>query len=178
MKLYITRHGETDWNKQMIIQGTTDNPLNQRGVEQAQEIKKFFANKELDLVIASSLERARMTASLATGNNPDIIDDRFIERNFGYFEGKAIELFHSTEDASRYDDFETDEQIIKRVKAGVVDYCNADYQQVAIFAHSHVLKAMLIALEPDNYTFSSKIKNCAVLELEYKNNQIQIIDIH
>lgn len=178
MKFYLTRHGETDWNKQMIIQGITDNPLNQTGIEQANVIRDFFTQINLDLIVASSLSRARHTASIATNQVPDIIDDRFIERDFGFFEGKDIELFYNTIDKSIYSDFENDEQIINRVKSGLKDYTNGDQNTIAIFAHSHVLKAALSYIQPDTYNFNSKIKNCAIVEVEYFDNQFKLIAIH
>ncbi len=178
MKLYLTRHGETDWNKQMIIQGTTDNPLNKRGQEQADSIKQFFENIDIDLIVASSLSRARETAQIATNTQPDIIDDRFIERDFGYFEGKDVDLFYTTPNKLEIENFEQDEQVISRVYQGLEDYANTTNETIAIFAHSHVLKAALTAIEPDNYNFSSKIKNCAIVEIEYENGNFSLIDIH
>ncbi|WOO88955.1 histidine phosphatase family protein [Mollicutes bacterium LVI A0078] len=178
MKLYLTRHGETDWNKQLIIQGIIDNPLNQNGITQAQTLQEFFANKELDLIISSSLSRAIETATIATNTAPDIIDDRFIERNFGFFEGKDVSLFYETPDKSIYDDFEQDEMIVERVKQGLNEYSRTDNNTIAIFAHSHVLKAALSFIEPDNFNFSSKIKNCAIVELDVADGQINLVDIH
>ncbi len=178
MKLYLTRHGETDWNKQLKIQGIIDNPLNQTGITQAQSLQKFFSNKELDLIISSSLSRAIETATIATNCKPDIIDDRFIERNFGYFEGKDVNLFYEVADKSIYDDFEQDEMIIDRVKKGLHEYAKSTNQTVAIFAHSHVLKAALSFIEPENFNFSSKIKNCAIVELDITDGQISLVDIH
>lgn len=178
MKLYLTRHGETDWNKQMIIQGITDNPLNETGMMQAERLQNFFEDQDFDLIIASSLSRARDTAFIATSQQPDIIDDRFIERDFGFFEGKDVNVFYQATDKSIYTNFEQDEQIIKRVSEGLNDYADKQIESIAIFAHSHVLKAALSYVEPENFNFSSKIKNCAIVELEYTNNQFKLINIH
>lgn len=178
MKLYLTRHGETDWNKQLIIQGITDNPLNEIGLNQANQIKQFFADKNLDLVISSSLQRAIMTATIATNQEPDLIDDSFIERDFGYFDGKAIEYFYNYDNLDQVEDYEQDQTIIKRVIAGLNSYTSQELETVAIFAHSHVLKAALSTIEPEQFNFSSKIKNCAIVELEYSNDNWTLIDIH
>lgn len=48
MKLYIVRHGETDWNGTKQLQGWTDMPLNTRGVEQAKKLKAQILAKRLD----------------------------------------------------------------------------------------------------------------------------------
>lgn len=178
MKVYLTRHGETDWNKQKIIQGITDNPLNQIGINQANQIKQFFDDKSLDLVISSSLQRAITTANIATNQEPDLIDDNFIERNFGYFDGKDVDYFYSYENLEHITDYEQDQTITNRVISGLNSYVDQELEEIAIFAHSHVLKAALSAIEPEQFNFSSKIKNCAIIELEYTNNNWKLIDIH
>lgn len=178
MKIYLTRHGETDWNKQFIIQGITDNPLNQAGQLQAQTLQPFYANLNIDIIVSSSLSRAIETAQIATGSQPDIIDDRFIERDFGYFEGRNIDTFYATEDKSIYSDFENDDAIRTRVMDGLNDYTKCECDAIAIFAHSHVLKAALSSIDSNTYNFSSKIKNCAIVELEFINNKWQINAIH
>ncbi len=42
MKIYSTRHGQTDYNKQGIIMGSTDLPLNDTGCQQAEKLKKAW----------------------------------------------------------------------------------------------------------------------------------------
>lgn len=178
MKIYLTRHGETDWNKQSLIQGVTDNHLNAQGITQAVELKPFFDQLELDLVIASSLARAITTAEIATMSTPDIIDDQFIERNFGEFEGQTVDAFFNHPNPTQVPDYENDQEIINRVRKGLEAYSTSDFETIAIFTHSHVLKAALSAIDPDHYNFRSFIKNCAIVELEYTANHWQIIAIH
>lgn len=89
MKLYIIRHGQTDWNIQGKIQGQTDTVLNETGIKQAQIAKENLANTEFDLVICSPLKRAKQTAEiiLKERNIPVIFDDRLKETYFGKLEG-------------------------------------------------------------------------------------------
>lgn len=178
MKIYLTRHGETDWNNNQLIQGITDNPLNENGIYQATQLKSFFDNIENDLVVASSLQRAVQTAEIAMNRQPDIIDDQFIERDFGFFEGKTIDTFFNHPNPNQVDNFEQDSYLIERVRNGLISYTNSDFDSVAIFAHSHVLKAALVALDADSYSFKSKIKNCAIVELEYIDDTWKLIAIH
>ena len=62
MKIYIIRHGQTDWNVQRKIQGTSDIELNSTGIKQSEEARKIVKELELDFIICSPLKRARKTA--------------------------------------------------------------------------------------------------------------------
>ena len=55
MKIYSTRHGQTDYNKSELILGATDVPLNDTGIEQAEELAEKIAELgEVDLMILVS----------------------------------------------------------------------------------------------------------------------------
>lgn len=92
MKLYSARHGQTDYNKEDLILGRTDLPLNSTGMAQAEE---FAAAVELlgdvDIIIASPMKRAQATARAAAERcGIEIVtDERLREWNYGEFEGKS-----------------------------------------------------------------------------------------
>ncbi len=66
MKIYATRHGQTDWNKADKICGITDVELTDKGREQAKELaEKCAAKGDIDIIICSPLKRARDTAPYA-----------------------------------------------------------------------------------------------------------------
>ncbi len=178
MKIYLIRHGETAWNKQLKIQGVSNISLNDKGIEQANQIKTFFENISIDLIVSSSLDRAIQTASIVMGCSPDIIDDNFIERNFGALEGHSVNEYFEANDLLQIKSFESNEELLMRVKNGLINYTKCDYSNIAIFCHSHVLKAALMNIEPDKYDFNYKIKNCAILEIEYTNNNFTILNMH
>ena len=93
--IYIVRHGQTDWNVQKKVMGRCDEPLNEKGKEQAKETRNSLLGCDLDLIICSPLQRAKQTAEIINeGRNiPIIYDDRIIERDFGEFEGKETKDF-------------------------------------------------------------------------------------
>jgi len=70
MKICFVRHGSTDSLEKKISQ-SNDEPLNQRGLDQAKELGKRFANTKLDLIISSPHLRAVQTAK-AINNNVQI----------------------------------------------------------------------------------------------------------
>ena len=94
MKLYLVRHGQTDWNIKKQAQGVADIELNATGIAQAEALRDRIAAEDLhfDVVYASPLRRARKTAEIITNNRPDIIyDDRLVERSYGDLEGKIVD---------------------------------------------------------------------------------------
>lgn len=93
--IYITRHGQTNWNALKKVMGKCDEPLNEKGIEQANITKNSLANVNIDFIICSPLLRARQTAQIINGilNTKIIYDERISERDFGEFEGMETKDF-------------------------------------------------------------------------------------
>ena len=89
MKLYLIRHGETDWNIVKRLQGATDIPLNENGEALARETAEGLKEIPFDMVLTSPLKRAYRTAEIVKGNReiPLIIEERIREICFGDYEG-------------------------------------------------------------------------------------------
>lgn len=92
MKLYVTRHGQTEWNALDRISGVTDIALTEEGIAQAREMaQKAAACGDIHRIIASPLQRAQMTAAIAGEalGLPVQTDSRLTEWDYGSFEGKS-----------------------------------------------------------------------------------------
>lgn len=89
MRLYVMRHGETDWNAVKKIQGQADIPLNQKGIDLAKKTGEALERVPFDLVISSPLIRAMQTAECVVRDRkiPILTDPRIMEINFGEMEG-------------------------------------------------------------------------------------------
>ena len=89
MKLYLIRHGETDWNIVKRLQGATDIPLNENGEALARETAEGLKEIPFDMVFTSPLKRAYRTAEIVKGNReiPLIVEERIREICFGDYEG-------------------------------------------------------------------------------------------
>jgi len=86
------RHGATDWNRQGLFQGRTDNPLNEDGLRQAHEAASLLRDVGIGRIVASPLVRAAKTAEIIAGAIAVAltIDDGIIELDFGSFEGRPV----------------------------------------------------------------------------------------
>lgn len=87
--MLIMRHGETDWNIQSRMQGTTDIELNANGIKQATIAAEELKNREIDIIISSPLKRAKKTAEIVSNiiKVPYVCDNSLVERGFGDYEG-------------------------------------------------------------------------------------------
>lgn len=87
--LYIIRHGQTDWNLNKRLQGSTDIPLNENGRQMAIDARSQLAGIHFDVCYSSPLIRAYETAQLLLQNadTPIHTDNRLCEMSFGDFEG-------------------------------------------------------------------------------------------
>ncbi len=92
---YIIRHGETEWNRQGILQGQLNSPLSELGLNQAKALAEFFKYHDWDRIVCSDLGRALQTAEIIKGssNKEHITDQRLRERNLGVAQGLTTEDF-------------------------------------------------------------------------------------
>ena len=89
MKLYVARHGQTEYNALNKVCGVTDLPLTETGLKQAENLAQQIKDKNIGVIIASPLIRAQQTAAaVSTVIGVDVItDSRITEQNYGIFEG-------------------------------------------------------------------------------------------
>ena len=101
-KLYLIRHGETDYNNALRFQGQTDIPLNRKGIEQAERVAGFFRDIPLQAIYTSTLIRAKTTAEIIAGSKGLELQetDALREMSFGIWEnmnGKDIQKKYAKE---------------------------------------------------------------------------------
>ena len=93
MKILIVRHGKTVWNAEKKAAGLSDVELNEKGIEQAKELRDKLKDTNFDLIISSPLKRAIKTANIINENHHKeiLIDEGATERNLGIYEGQSNE---------------------------------------------------------------------------------------
>ena len=156
MKLYVMRHGQTDWNVRQVYQGQTDIPLNEAGLAQAQAAKEKVWPGMVDLILCSSLTRARQTAAAVNEilRVPVIYRPDMIERAFGEWEGCSYveKRTHPYVASGAYDNYrslervagvETCREVCERAWA-VVEEVKEFYsdRSVLLVSHGSWLRAM------------------------------------
>ncbi|MBR5337595.1 MAG: histidine phosphatase family protein [Lachnospiraceae bacterium] len=178
MKIWITRHGQTDLNKNRIMQGSINEPLNETGIAQAYEVKEKLQGISFDAVISSPLIRAVKTASII-GDIPEsevIKDRRLVEFRFGRFEnmeyskmGPAMILYWILPELfPRPKTVESIPYAIKRIKSFLEDLKTKDYENVLIVCHGGIIRVLSGVLEgrKNNIKWRPKPHNCEVRTYE------------
>jgi len=103
MRIYLVRHGETEWNRARIFQGRSNLPLNQEGRKQVKALALALKNKPLNAIYTSPLIRALETARLIKVFHPliPIFEEKgLIEMDLGEFDGMKARDW-----AEQYPDF-------------------------------------------------------------------------
>jgi probable phosphoglycerate mutase len=147
MKIALLRHGPTDWNAQHLIQGHTDIPLSEEGLQKMQGLRVPFAATR---IFSSPMQRTRQTAKAMGLENP-ILDARLMEQHWGRWEGLSLKAITEKEGkdaflrAGRKGDFrppggESTQELLDRVAAFLRDAAQEESHAIAV-AHLGVLRA-------------------------------------
>ncbi len=145
-KIYLVRHGETEWSLSGQHTGTTDIPLTENGRKQAQLFKPLFAKMSFALVLTSPLKRAKDTCELAGLSEKAEVDRDLMEWNYGDYEGLTTKEIHTkSPDWSLFKNGcpggESPSQVSARVDRVIARVIAVD-GNVALFAHGHILRVL------------------------------------
>lgn len=192
MKLYLMRHGQTDWNRIRKLQGRTDIPLNANGRYVAELTAKGLWDIPFDVAFVSPLSRARETAEIILRDRhvPIIEDERIIEVDFGRYEGKSLNLddenlqnfFVKPECYRPVEGGETIEEILRRTGSFLEElYKNPKYRNntILIATHGAALSGMLCNIKQwtaADFWKGGLHKNCGFSIVEVKNGIPKILE--
>src|SRR5262245_8278880 len=145
-RVWLVRHGETEWSKSGQHTGRTDIPLTAEGVRQGQALGRHLAGQRFALVLTSPLGRARETCRLAGFAHTAEVSDDLLEWNYGIYEGRATAAVRTEQPGwsiwtTSVTEGESVEQVGERARRVIarVDTVDGD---VALFAHAHVLRIL------------------------------------
>ena len=92
-EIWMVRHGEIDANKNKIVQGQNDVPLNELGLKQAESVGRRLKNRYFDAIYSSDLQRAAVTARCIAGDRVIIYTEKLREWHVGHMQGVPITEF-------------------------------------------------------------------------------------
>jgi broad specificity phosphatase PhoE len=170
---WYLRHGETDWNRQGLSQGSNDIPLNELGLAQAKDAAVRLRNRGITSIVASPLSRARVTAEIvakALGVGVTIEPD-LREVSWGVHEGKPLaEWFpdwiagHATPEGA-----ESFAELRRRTVAGL-NRAVGNPPAVLIVAHGGVFRALRSVMKLE---ISGRTRNCVPMWCEPPRASVQ-----
>ncbi|MEX0646832.1 MAG: histidine phosphatase family protein [Balneolaceae bacterium] len=191
-RLFIVRHGETDFNKKGLLQGRgIDAPLNNRGRNQARSLAEYLVNYKTDGLAASSLQRTWQTAEpFRQQTDLDLIKNADLdEMDFGSFEGAAqkdIEddlneiqnAWQQGDVARRIPGGESPEEVFKRANENVMSLVESFKGNTVVFIlHGRLIRILLSQWLGYGLQNMHKIQhqNCAVNHLTVRDNTFKSI---
>ncbi|MBQ6488430.1 MAG: histidine phosphatase family protein [Solobacterium sp.] len=183
MRVYILRHGQTDKNKEKVLQGRSDLPLNEEGRQQAEETGAYFRQNGIsfDRVYSSPLSRAVQTAEQAAPGHDVLKDERLLEMDYGPYEGSSltspapeiVEFFRDFVHHPAPEGMESLASVTARLGTFLDELAGTcgPSENILISTHAIAMKGALEYLMPESKGswWSTYIGNCAVYMAEYRN---------
>lgn len=195
MIIYLMRHGETDWNRERMFQGSQDVPLNENGRELARVTSEALRDVPFEAIYSSPLSRARETAQILRRDReiPVTLDERLKEMCFGDAEGRRIADVRAQGPHPILDFMdcpgsyrpalgaESFEELYAR-SAGFMENCirplEKQFKTILIVAHGAVNRSIVnpLAGVPVSDFWAVRMKNCAVSILELKEGKYTVLE--
>lgn len=195
MKIYFVRHGETFWNKEKKIQGQSDIPLNEYGIELAYVTADAMKDISFDIVYSSPLLRAKETADiLVKDRNLEVYtDSRLVEMSFGEGEGESLPEIHTHPEMKLYNFIhnpgeyippiggETFEELYIRCKSFIDEVilpAEDKYDTMLIVGHGALIRGFIhnITNRPTKDFWIVTHKNCSVTIVECLNGKLSLLE--
>jgi probable phosphoglycerate mutase len=150
-KLWLVRHGETEWSLSGKHTSRTDILLTEHGRRRAEELRDYLKGSKFEAVLVSPMQRARETCAIAGFGDVAKVDDGLKEWDYGVYEGRTTrEIQQEIPGWSVWKNEivggETVEHVGERAD-GVIARALAAAQgggNVALFAHAHILRILAV----------------------------------
>lgn len=193
MRVYLTRHGLTEWNVEKRMHGHKNANLTDEGIEGAKKLGKRLGNIEFDCIYSSPLPRALDTAKYIRGDKDTeiVISDFLKEINFGKWEGmlevdaekdnpeEFYNLWNKPESFEPVEGGEKIEEVIERVKTwffGILQ--GSQDENILIVTHGVVKRAFYTFLKNkkvENFWDDPHISNTSLTVIDINGDSIEFI---
>jgi probable phosphoglycerate mutase len=146
-RVFLVRHGETEWSVSGQHTGVTDIPLTENGRKLAMQLAPVLAQVVFAEVLTSPLQRARETCELTGLGARAEIDRDLMEWNYGEYEGLTPKQVHLTAPGwllfrDGCPGGERPEEVGARADR-VIARLRATERNVALFAHGHIFRVFV-----------------------------------
>jgi broad specificity phosphatase PhoE len=181
-KLWLIRHGETEWSLTRRHTGRTDIALTPTGERQAAALGRHLAGRPFALVRFSRLQRARETCRLAGYSDVATFTDDLLEWDYGAYEGRTTSEIRTEVPGwsiwtGSVPGGETIEQVGRRAER-VIKQVLAAGGDVVLFAHAHILRVLTacwLGLPPDaGRLFALGTASVSILGYERESRVISV----
>lgn len=174
----LVRHGETDWNRERRIQGSTDIPLNDIGREQARATGALLASRRWTALVASPLSRAAETARLIgeyVGLSEPELETRLVERDYGAAEGlTGAEIDALYPEGADVPGREPREAVAVRAVNALHDLAaRHPGEAVIVVAHGGVIRSVLESVAPGRHR--GMITNGSVHSFRHADGALELV---
>lgn len=179
MRIYLIRHGETDWNLEGKLQGREDIPLNDNGIQQAIICGQAFKGRKIKAILTSPLIRAKRTAEIIaemSGIKKVIVEDGLIERDFGVLAGvkydskKYFDTFGIEEGIEPFEDLH--QRLIGCIKEKAESFYDED---IIMVSHGGAINSVISVLSAGELgSGKTRLKNACISILEYKDGDLKL----
>lgn len=197
MKIYMIRHGETDWNKVFRLQGHADISLNEAGRGLARITAEALNDIPFTRIYTSPLQRAKETALIIKGERdiPVIEEERIKEISFGIYEGyhcsennydipdpDFINFFKKPEAYIPPKEAESIEDLCKRTTDFLMELVHnkeMTEETILISTHGAAIRGLLSTVHKrskSQFWEGGVHKNCAVTLLNVTNGNIELVE--
>lgn len=175
-RIYLVRHGQTDFNNEKRIQGHSNGPgnkLNKTGKEEARTVAKKLQNVTFDHIFSSDLSRALKTCKIITDGKEPITDERIRERNWKEWEGRPEKEFFDANEVEHWKQVESDDEVRDRAVPCLNEIAQKHIgNTVLVVSHGGLMRNVLIRIfdldcRVDNIT----AKNLCYYTLEYSGEK-------
>ncbi|MEY4398124.1 MAG: hypothetical protein RLZ53_700 [Actinomycetota bacterium] len=182
--LGLLRHGQTDWNIDMRLQGISDIPLNDRGRSQARNAAPKVALGDWDLILTSPLSRAMETAEIVgtsiTGATI-ATQELLLERSFGVAEGLTYERWREQFGALHHaEGAESLEDLTARVER-LLSYLAETFPGKRILAVSHgalIRRVINVVSDGKLPHEGERFENASLSVLSYTQDAWRVLDFN
>lgn len=170
-RLYLLRHGQTEFNIAGITQGIVDSPLTEVGKNQALNARKYFENNNIkfDKVYCSPLGRVKETTKIVTDIKP-IVKQGLIELNFGSLDGKEYSLVKEFHDDYTSIGGESVDIVGDRMLKTLTNIMEGEGDTILCVSHGTVGRSFYYKVIGE-YQKTFRVPNCGILVFDYDNGK-------